>query len=83
MALTISELTKLIHCSKGYVAPTNMWIYSVYNQKRATAAKCRESHHHRTDTTTAVPFPDSGGVTHGILQRWRAYDCTHCSLEIR
>jgi hypothetical protein len=22
--------------------------------------------------------PDSGGVTHGILQRWRAYDCTHC-----
>jgi hypothetical protein len=26
---------------------------------------------------TAVPC---GGVTHGILQRWRAYDCTHCMM---
>jgi hypothetical protein len=42
---------------------------SEYNYKRATAAKCRESHHRRTDASTAVPFPDSGGVTHGILQR--------------
>jgi hypothetical protein len=49
-------------------------IYSAFNHKRATAAKCRESHHLRSDATTAVPFPDSGGVTHGILQRWRAYD---------
>jgi hypothetical protein len=52
--------------------------YSAYNHKRATAAKCRESHHRRTDATTAVPFPDRGGVTHGILQRWRTYDCTRC-----
>jgi hypothetical protein len=53
-------------------------IYSAYNHKRATAAKCPESHHRRTDATTAVPFPDSESVTHGILQWWRAYDCTHC-----
>jgi hypothetical protein len=53
-------------------------LYSAYNHKRAIAAKCRESHQRRTDATTAVPFPDSGGVTHGIFQRWRAYDCTHC-----
>jgi hypothetical protein len=32
--------------------------YSAYNHKRATAVKCRESHHRRTDATTAVPFPD-------------------------
>jgi hypothetical protein len=25
--------------------------------------------------------PFCGGVTHGILQRWRAYDCTHCTTE--
>jgi hypothetical protein len=36
------------------------------------------SHQRRTDATTAVLFPESGGVTHGILQRWHAYDCTHC-----
>jgi hypothetical protein len=60
-----------------------MEIYSAYNHKRATAAKCRESHRHRTDATTAVPFPDSGGVTHGILQRWRAYDCTHCTYTLK
>jgi hypothetical protein len=23
--------------------------------------------------------PFCAGVTHGILQRWRAYDCTHCT----
>jgi hypothetical protein len=55
-------------------------IYSAYNHKRATAAKCRESNQRRTDATTAVPFPESGGVTRGILRRWRAYDCTHCIL---
>jgi hypothetical protein len=36
---------------------------SAYNHKRATATKCSESHQRRTDATTAVPFPDSGGVT--------------------
>jgi hypothetical protein len=55
-------------------------IYSACNHKRATAAKCRESHQRRTDATTAEPFPDSGGVTHGILQRWHAYDCTQCII---
>jgi hypothetical protein len=30
-------------------------LYSAFNHKRATAANCRESHHHRTDAT-AVPF---------------------------
>jgi hypothetical protein len=53
-------------------------LYSAYNHKRATAAPCRESHQRRTDATTVVPFPASGGVTHGILQWWRDYHCTHC-----
>jgi hypothetical protein len=57
-------------------------IYSAYNHKCATAAKCRESHQRRTDATSAVAFPDSGGVTHGILQRWRAYDCMHCRFAM-
>jgi hypothetical protein len=52
---------------------------SADNHNRATAAKFRESHHRRTDATTAVPFPDSESVTHGILQRWRVYDCMHCT----
>jgi hypothetical protein len=28
--------------------------YSAYNHKRATAAKCRESHHRRMDCTLAI-----------------------------
>jgi hypothetical protein len=35
---------------------TGVELYSAFNHKRATAAKCRESHHLRTDATTAVPF---------------------------
>jgi hypothetical protein len=30
-------------------------LYSVFNHKRAMAAKCRESHQH----STTLPFPDS------------------------
>jgi hypothetical protein len=29
----------------------SIYIYSAYNHKRTTAAKCRESHHRRTDAT--------------------------------
>jgi hypothetical protein len=34
--------------SRGWV------LYSAYNHKRATAAKCRESHHRGTDCTLAI-----------------------------
>jgi hypothetical protein len=50
-------------------------LHSAYNHKRASAGKCRESHHRYRGTAQQCPF--CGGVTHGILQRWRAYDCTH------
>jgi hypothetical protein len=41
----------------GCLAFSNSWdIYSVFNHKRATDAKCCESHHLRKDATTAVPF---------------------------
>jgi hypothetical protein len=44
-------------------------IYSACNHKRATAAKCRESHHRRTDATTAVPFPDSESAVVSLIPR--------------
>jgi hypothetical protein len=40
----------------GYMHLPEVRLYSAFNHKRATAAKCRESLHLRTDATTAVPF---------------------------
>jgi hypothetical protein len=55
-------------------------LHSAYNHKRATLQNAVS---HTTEERmqllpdTAVPC---GGVTHCILQRWRAYDCTHCII---
>jgi hypothetical protein len=43
--------------------------YSAYNHKSATATKCRESHHRRTDATTAVPFPDRESAVVSLIPR--------------
>jgi hypothetical protein len=42
--------------SEGNDSFLRLQMYSAFNHKRVTAAKCRESHHLRTDATTAVPF---------------------------
>jgi hypothetical protein len=67
------DMASVYLVTKAYRHPPPTWLenkdptYSAYNHKRATAAKCHESHHRRTDATTAVPFPDSESA---VVSRW-------------